>query len=57
MKMGISTSYSHRAVGKESSCKRLGGSGSSSVVSSAKEGMHSSLIEAFWEWMAVEIQL
>lgn len=55
--MGVSTSYSRAAVGEESPCKRRGGSEGSSVVSSAEEGMHSSLIEAFWEWTAVEIHL
>lgn len=45
------------AVGEESLCKCIGGSESSGVVCSAEEGMHSSLIEAFWERMAVEIQL
>lgn len=46
------------ALGGESPCRSQGGSeSSSSVVSSAEEGMHSSLIEAFWQWMAVEIQL
>lgn len=51
----LKTGVSHMAVGEESPCKCLGGSESSGVVSRAEEGMHSSLIEAFWEWMAVEI--
>lgn len=57
LKMGVSTSYSQMAVGEESPGQCLGGLESSSVVSSTEEGMHSSLIEAFWEWMAVEMQL
>lgn len=59
LKMCVSTFYGHMAVGGESPCECQGGSerSSSSVTPSAEEGMHSSLIEAFWEWMAVEIQL
>lgn len=54
--MDVSIFYSHTAVGEEIPCECIGGSESSTVVSSAEQGMHSSLIEAFWEWMAVEIQ-
>lgn len=55
--MCVSTFYRHMAVGGESPSKCQGGSeSSSSVVSRAEEGIHSSLIEAFWV-NVVEIQL